>query len=338
MTTVNVTLVKVLPLLSVFAAAGVTWAAPVSDERAAVVTRAAVSASPEMPTTMPPYSLPWQLRPVTADSLVRFDTAAAVFNDAQGNLDIAVPTIFVASYQLARHWAPTIRLGVVGNNAPGAAFDGTSFANPSLGLTYARALGSYHLALFAAMTIPLGTGGGDAPNLQAAEANAAAFAARPAEAAMFAANYLAQTTGLDLAYVGHGLTVQAEMTFVQYLRVRGGDSSGAADAFRTQAALGLHVGYFIGSHFSFAADVHHRRWLSHPTAPHASAGPRITFSGAGLDTTTIAVGPRAHFRWGNSAWVRPGLSFVRGLDARGLDAPLLTAQATAVLLDIPVTF
>jgi hypothetical protein len=31
------------------------------------------------------------------------DTAAAVFNDGQGNVDIAVPTVFVASYHLMPH-------------------------------------------------------------------------------------------------------------------------------------------------------------------------------------------------------------------------------------------
>jgi hypothetical protein len=33
-----------------------------------------------------------------------------------------------------------------------------------------------------------------------------------------------------------------------------------------------------------------------------------------------------------------GISFVRGLDARGFDAPLLTAQTTGVQVDVPVMF
>jgi hypothetical protein len=151
---------------------------------------------------------------------------------------------------------------------------------------------------------------------------------------MFAVNYLAEMAGVDLAYVGHGFTVQGEVTLLQLVRVRGG----ASDAFRTQAAAGLHVGYFIGSHFSLSGDLHYRRWLSRPTTLDASTGARVTFSDAGLNTTTVAVGPRAHFRVGRHGWIRPGLSFVRGLDARGFDAPLITAQATAVQLDIPVTF
>jgi hypothetical protein len=304
----------------------------------------AVTSAPSLPATLAPsdsalrYSFPWQLRPVMTESMVRIDTAAAVFNDAQGNIDIAVPTVFASSYHLTPHWAPTIRLGFVGNNAPGAAFDGTAFANPIVGATYARALGIYRLALFGATTIPLGTGGGDVPNLRAAETNAAAIAARPADAAMFAVNYMAGIAGADLAYVGHGFTAQGEMTLLQFVRVRGGDGGGATDAFRTQAAVGLHLGYFFGSHFSLSSDLNYRRWLSHPTTLGASAGARITFSDAGMNTTTVAVGPRVHFRLGRSGWIRPGVAFVRGIDARGFGAPLIASQTTAVQLDVAVTF
>ena len=335
----NVMFVKALTLLSMIGAAGAARGGTVSSEPAeGVISASEAPSSLDTPTSLPRYSLPWQLRPVTTGSMARIDTAAAVFNDGQGNLDIAVPTVFAASYQLTPLWAPAIKLAFVGNNAPGAALDGTAFANPMLGATYARALGIYRLALFGATTIPVGTGGGDAPNLRAAETNAASIAARPADAALFAVNYMAGIAGADLAYVGHGFTVQGELTLLQFIRVRGGDNGGATDAFRTQAAMGLHLGYFIGSHFSLSSDLHYRRWLSHPTTPGASTEPRITFSDAGMDTTTVAVGPRAHFRLGKHAWIRPGLSFVRGFDARGLDAPLLTAQATAVQLDVPVTF
>ncbi len=339
MTIFNVTFVKAVTLFPMIVAAGAARAGMVPSEPAkGVVSTSEPPASSEVPTTVPRYSLPWQLRPVTAGSMARIDTAAAVFNDGQGNIDIAVPTVFAANYQLTPHWAPTVKLGFVGNNAPGAALDGTAFANPMLGATYARALGIYRLALFGATTIPVGTGGGDSPNLRAAETNAASISARPADAAMFAVNYMTGIAGADLAYVGHGFTIQGEMTLLQFIRVRGRDSGGATDAFRTQAAVGLHLGYFIGSHFSLSSDLHYRRWLSHPTSASANPGARVTFSEAGMNTTTVAVGPRVHFRLAKLGWIHPGLSFVRGIDGRGFDAPLITAQATAVKLDIPVTF
>jgi hypothetical protein len=62
-----------------------------------------------------------------------------------------------------------LRLGFVGNDAPGAALDGTAFANPLVGATYARRMGDYRLALFGATTIPIGTGGGNSPNVGAAK-------------------------------------------------------------------------------------------------------------------------------------------------------------------------
>ena len=275
---------------------------------------------------------------MTIGNLARVDSVAAVFNDANGNLDEAVATVVTAGYQMNRNWAPMVRLGFVGNDAPGEATDGSSFANPLVGATYARALGGYRFALFGATTLPIGTGGGDAPNIRAAKTNAASSTARPADEAMFAVNYTTAIAGADFAYVNHGLTAQAEATLLQFVRVRGEDGVGATDSFRTEASVGLHLGYFIGSHFSLSSDLHYRRWLSHPTTLSPATGARVALSDAGMASTTVAIGPRVHFRVGKQGWIRPGISFVRGLDARGFDAPLLTAQATGVLVDVPVMF
>ncbi len=179
------------------------------------------------------YSLPWNLRPVTIGNVARVDSVAAVFNDANGNLDEAVATVVTASYRLNRHWAPVVRLGFVGNDAPGEATDGSSFANPLVGATYARALGSYRLALFGAATLPIGTGAGDARDLRAAKTNAASSTARPADDAMFAVNAMTAIAGADFAYVNHGFTAQGEATLLQFLRVRGDRVAGASDPFRT---------------------------------------------------------------------------------------------------------
>jgi hypothetical protein len=342
MTTFHTTSAKFLALLSIIAAKGMARAETTSSQPAGgvIASTPESSASRETPTSLHHESLPWQLRPVTANNVLRVDTSAAVFNDSRGNLDIAVPTVLAATYQLTSHWAPTLKLGVGGNNAPGAALDGTAFANPLVGATYTRALGSYRVALFGATTIPMGTGGGDRPNLRAAETNAAAIAARPADSAMFAVNYMAGIAGVDLAYQSCDFSAQAEMTLLQFVRVRGGDNAGATDAFRTQATLGVHISYFLGSHFSLSSDLHYRRWLSDPTTiePNPAQGPHITFTDAGQNTTSLAFGPRLHFKVGERRWVRPGISLVRGLDTRGFNAPLITAQATALQLDVPVTF
>lgn len=138
-----------------------------------------------------PYSLPWQLRPATAVTGARVDGTLAAFNDANGNLGVVSTSGLSISYQLTEAATPMLRLCAVHNNAPGAALDGNSFANPLLGATYARALGPYQLALFGGATLPFGTGGGDEPYPKAARANVAAASARPADDTMF---FLRSTT------------------------------------------------------------------------------------------------------------------------------------------------
>jgi hypothetical protein len=138
------------------------------------VAHAESSATPAQPDSAPRYSLPWQLRPVTIRSEARLDGVLAAFNDANGNLDVAIASGLSVSYQITREIAPMLRLGFVRNNAPGAALDGSSFANPLLGASYGRSSGPFNLALFGATTIPIGTGGGDDPDAKAARANLAA--------------------------------------------------------------------------------------------------------------------------------------------------------------------
>lgn len=321
MTLFNATFVKISALVLMMGAAGAAHAATDAVEPMAGV--ASIATPPTAPAPPLRYSLPWQLRPVSAGNVVRLDSAAAVFNDANGNVDIAAATVLSASVRLTPRWTPTLRLGLVGNNAPGAALDGSSFVNPLVGATYARTTGSYTLALFGATTVPIGTGAGDVRYVRAARTNAASMVARPSDSAMFAVNYATAIAGADLAYVSHGFTAQGEATLLQFVRVRGGDGAGANAPLRTQAAAGLHLGYFFGSHFSLSGDLTYQRWLAHPTT---------------ASMVTVAVGPRVHFRLGKQASMRPGVSFVRGLDGRGFDAPLITAQTTGVQVDLPVTF
>jgi hypothetical protein len=285
-----------------------------------------------------PYSLPWQLRPLTLGHVARLDGAAAAFNDDNGNLDLGFAVALGTGWQLTPNWAPMVRLGFVRNDAPGAALDGSSFGNPLVGVTYTRRMDSTRLGLFGATTIPVGTGGGEGADRATERTNAAASSVRPADDALFAVNYLTAIAGIDFAYVDHGFTAQAEATLQQLVRARGADSREAIDAFRTNSVLGLHLGYFISSHFSMGGDLRYQRWLSVPTSLDMATGMHVPLSEAKMDTLTAALGPRFHLRLGERAWIRPGLAVLRGFDERGFDAPLLTAQTTAVQLDVPVTF
>jgi hypothetical protein len=162
--------------------------------------------------------------------------------------------------------------------------------------------------------------------------------ARPADDAMFAVNYLTPMVGGDFAYVSHGFTAQVEATLQELIRVRGCNSASALDQFRTNAALGLHLGYFIGSHFSLGSDLRYQRWLSHPTTLNAATGAQVPLSDRNMDTVTLAAGLRLHFGFGKHTSIRPGVSIMRGFDGRAFAAPLVAAQTTAVQLDLPVAF
>lgn len=272
------------------------------------------------------YSLPWQLRPVTiGSSLARVDGAVAAFNDESGNLDVAFTSGLSLSYRFSDEIAPMLRLGFAQNNAPGAALDGSSLANPLVGVSYGRSWESFKWSLFGGTTVPIGSGGGDEPDAAAARTNLAAMVARPADDTLYAVNYLTPMLGGDFAYVNRGFTAQAEVTVQELIRVRGGKSPSGHDRLRTNAALGLHLGYFIGAHFSVGGDVRFEHWISHPIMTARS-------------TTTLALGPRLHFKLGSETAIHPGLSLMRGFDSRASSASMVTRQTTAVQLDIPVAF
>jgi hypothetical protein len=275
-------------------------------------------------------SLPWQLHSVTTSNVVQTDSAAAVFRDSQGNIDIAATTALSTSYQLTDRWAPMIRLGFVGNNAPGAALDGTSFGNPIAGATYTRALtDTRRLALFAAVSIPVGSGGGNDPDPRAAKTNAAAITARPADGAMFEVNYATAILGADVAYVRRGFTAQAEATLLQGVRVRGDKTAAGTDSFRTRATLGVHLGMFLGRHVSVGADLDYRRSLTTLDTMTGAEDPA---------TLTGSIGARVHVRIG-AVSIHPGLSYTRGFDGLALHGPMnITKQTNAVAISIPVRF
>jgi len=267
------------------------------------------------------YSLPWDLVSTSAGNALRVDSAVAVFNDQQGNVDFTGSTQLDARYQLTSSWMPMLRLAVVGNNAPGAALDGSTLANPLLGATHVRNLGRYHIALTHGVTLPIGTGGGDNPDPRTERANLASQTARPVDGAMFDVNYMTGILTADAAYVSGGFTAQGEVTLQHGFRVRGDGDGG-----RASAAAGIHVGQFLGSHVSVGADLRHQRWLSKPSMMTESK----------LALTTVTVGARVHFRAGGAGFA-PGISLTRGLDG-GVDAPLVTEDAMSVQLDVPMTF
>jgi hypothetical protein len=318
------------PAATAEASASVTEAAPAAAEAEAPAAPADAAPKP------PPYSLPFQLRPATVATVVRSDTAFAFYeNPANGNKGTTVASMLLASYKVADEFAPLVRVGVVSNTPPEATPqppDGFSFLNPVVGGTYAPKLGpNYKLAFFLGATIPVGSGGGNDPDPGNALANQAGIRARSAmDNAMFAVNDFTIFPGIDFAYVNHGFTAQVEATVLQLMRVRGEDLQ--KDEQKTNFTAGLHLGYFILPVLSIGAELRHQRFLSTPKAveaDEAAGGPDLGIR----DTTTVAFGPRFHFKVGEKSWIRPAVAL-----ALPLDDPMEKQGYKIVQLDVPVVF
>jgi len=305
-------------------------AAAATAPEATAVSAAPPAAAPPAPPP-PPYSIPWQLRPIAATTAVRSDTSTA-FYDTNGSSGMTVATMLAGSYQVTPHLAPLVRLGFVNDDAPGAAVGGSSFIDPIVGLTYARRVGGFRWAAFGAVTVPIGSGSGDHPSPGAADANKTGPLARSGmDNAMFAVNYFTAIVGADAAYVDHKLTVQAEATLFQLLRVHGDDAGAAStDASRTNSTMGLHVGYFLFPVLSLGAELRYQRWVATPTQLNAM-GAKVDVPN--LDNVTVAIGPRAHFSVGRGMFLRPGISY-----SRALDQPLSGHSYNIVQVDLPVIF
>ena len=283
-----------------------------------------------------PYSIPWQLRPAGAATVLRTDTSFAFYeNPVSGNGAFTLASMLLGAYKLTPEFAPLIRLGISSNNPPDGAMTAggapleskTSFLNPAVGGTYVFKLSpDFKLAAFLGLTVPIGSGGGDSPDPSVGAANAAGIPARSAmDNAMFAVDYFTIFPGLDLAYVAHGLTVQVEVTLLELLRVRGKGTPAGAESARTNFTTGLHVGYFFIPQLSAGAELRYQRWLTTPAFVKANSVTR--------DTATFAIGLRAHFKVSDSIWLRPGVSY-----SRGLDDPMAAANYNILQLDVPVVF
>ncbi len=281
-----------------------------------------------------PYSLPWQLRPVTGATALRSDSSFASYQNAAAQGGFTVVSTLAASYRIpgtgdapGTGLAPVLKLAAVNDSSPSGP-GGFAVVNPLVGATYARVLGSgFRASGFLALTIPVGMGGGDTPDKTLVAARSAGQYARSAmDNALFAVNDLALIPGVDVAYVAHGVTVQIEATLFELLRVRG--AAAQAETTKTNFTTGLHVGYFVVDALSLGADLRYQRWLNAPIAvDHDPTGTLV-------DNLTFGVGPRLHFALAPGTSIHPGISF-----SRGLDKPMAgAANYDVVQLDVPVLF
>ena len=298
-----------------------------SSTRRALAEDAATAPDVSAPQKPAPYSLPFQLRPAIASTVIRADAALAFYEDPiSGKGGTTLAPMLLASYKIGDHFAPLVRIGAVSNSPP-AGPSGFGFLNPVLGGIYALSpTNDLRLAFFLGVTVPVGSGGGDAPDPGKKAARTAGIWARSAmDNAMFAVDDLTIFPGIDLAFVKGGFTAQVEATVFQLTRVRGATDD--KDASRTNFTGGVHLGYFFAPFVSAGVELRHQRWLSTPK--QIAADKTDTFR----DTTTIAFGPRFHIKLGATSWFRPALAF-----ALPLDDPMKKNKYEIFQLDLPFVF
>ena len=252
------------------------------------------SPPPDAPPTRAPYSLPFQLRPVTAGTGVRSDSSFAGYQNALAKSGFAWVSELTGSYRIpgtgpgpGTGLAPLVKLTAVNDSPPGALTGGFAFVNPLVGASYAVVLGSgLRASAFLGLTIPVGMGGGDKPDAGALDARTVGPVVRAGmDNALFAVDDLTVIPGIDLAYVAGGFTAQIEATLFQLERVRG--AAAQHEASKTNFTSGLHVGYFVVDALSIGAELHYQRWFNAPIAvdqhkPGTSGGSALPQRGPAL--------------------------------------------------------
>lgn len=289
----------------------------------------AAHAQDASPTPPPPYSLPWQLRPVIPASVVRSDTTIAFYSPPGQDSGRTIASMLLASYKVTPELAPLVRLGIT-NDSPPAGDGKTALQNPVLGALYGiRPSDASRLGLFLGVALPFGSGGGnvdpaDTDQLALVATQGRGILARSAmDNAMFSPNHLTVFPGVGFAWVAGGLTAQVEATVLFLNRVKGDEVAG--DGLLINSTYGFHLGYFVLPVLSFGAELRYQRLLKKRDD--------IPSGDARLDNLTVAGGPRVHLELGDSIWFRPGIAY-----ARGLDDPMSESEYNIVQLDLPVAF
>lgn len=325
------------------------------------------------PSAIPPspYSLPFGLRPIIPVSVLRLDSVFAFYQQniapsgepeqlAHGFTGAFLPTI---GYRFHPAWMGVVRFGVVGNRPPRitgneAGADncedqttvdpatmqtktvltkcGVASTNIQIGGFYSHKLGSsVRLSFFAATTIPVGSGVSAAsePGASGAEAPAGQLSRSAMDNVMFAVNDWALVEGIDVAYIAHRLTVQAEVTFFELFRARNELTN--PDVFKSNFTAGLHIGYFFASVLSLGAELRYQRWLTDPKAvlaDEANADKGLPMQGL-RQNLSLAIGPRFHIKLPGGHYVRPALAY-----EPGLSGVLATRKYHTLQVDIPIVF
>jgi hypothetical protein len=276
-----------------------------------------------------PYSLPWQLRPVSPGNVVRSDNSFAAYEDTKSNGGLTVVNMISGGYKIVPSFGVFGKL-TTSQDSPPSGNGGFVMDNPVLGGVYGLSAGDFRMGFYLSATIPVGGGGGNSPSPGALDARKAGAPARMSfDNSIFAPNDFAIVPGVDVAWIRYGFTAQLEATFFELHRVRGADAQ--LEATKRNLTTGLHLGYYVVDALSLGADLRYQHWLNPPffkPGDDSAANP-------GIDQWSFAVGPRFHIPLGGGFWVHPGVAY-----ARGLDLPLAGAAPNyhVMQLDVPFAF
>ncbi|HEV8551228.1 MAG TPA: hypothetical protein VGQ57_19405, partial [Polyangiaceae bacterium] len=279
---------------------------------------------------VPPYSLPWQLRPVLPVTMIRSDTSLAFY----GVNGFTAASFISGSYKIIPQVGVFAKLGVASDSPP-TDTGGFTFGNPIIGGAFGFwPAKSMKLGATLGLALPIGSGGSLSNDPGAREANRAAMFARSGfDNPVFMPDYFSVMPGVDFAIVTHNLTLQAELNLVFLAKVRGQQQEKSA---HQDMSMGLHAGYFFFPFLSAGVDFRYQYWLSKAyVVPQDPASTVITQDPTGYsrDNLTIAVGPRFHVQLSEELWLRPGISM-----AFGLDHPMSSSHYKIVQLDLPFFF
>jgi hypothetical protein len=143
--------------------------------------------------------------------------------------------------------------------------------------------------------------------------------------ALYAVNDAAIIGGATFAYVDRGITLQAEATVFELVRVRGSEAQ--PDKTKTNLTTGIHAGYFVLPQLSLGGELRYQRYLSTPK--FVETDPTSTLR----DTLSVAAGARAHVKLAGKQWLRPALAY-----ARGLDDPMSGRSYQVIQIDLLYTY
>ncbi len=286
------------------------------NARAAADTPSTAVAVPEATPAKNAFSLAFAVRPSAPPNLIRVDSAFLM----DKTQTTAVPTL-TAGVKVVRDLGVYFR-GAVVANAPEGQKQRSGVSNPALFALYSPEIApKLRLPFVLALAVPLGEGGGDAPDPDPRAALATGVYARQAmDNALFAPNYYTTAFGAGLTRVDRGVTLQVEATVFQLFRGRGAAMD--AERTRTNMTSGVNVGYALNDLVNLNLEAHYQRWLSTPGVVQKDSAFRDQLTmGGGIRFTIVQ----------DAAVLRPGIGYFRGIDA-----PMSRNASHIVQIDLPI--